>query len=217
MSAANISADLSPGDAIGAWEPARAQSLRRARRRSHLVSFLRRLFVAVAGAAFASVFVFMGLFAIQGGFSRNLYETTGQQRMVNPRFYGHTTSTGPYVITAESALRVGDADGTIDLLSPVYRTEAGAILVAPNGVYSEASQQFVLKGEVLFRDPSGNRFTTEDLTVDLSTGQVTGARGITGAGPLGVVEAASYELRESDHALVLSGGVRGQIPEKGGD
>lgn len=207
----------SPGSAMPNWEPLRALSLQRARQRSHLIAFLRRFFVAAAGAALASVFVFMGLFAVQGGFSGKLYEAADQQRMVNPRFYGHAASTGPYVITAESALHEGGPDGVINLLSPVYRTETGAILVAPTGIYNEAARTFILKGEVLFRDPSGNRFTTEDLTVDLGSGRVTGASGITGAGPLGVVEAASYELREADQALVLSGGVRGQIPEKGGN
>jgi lipopolysaccharide export system protein LptC len=200
--------------AMSTWEPQRAQSLQRARRRSRLIAGLRRLFVAASGAAFASVFVFMALYAVEGGFSQRLYSNVEPQRMINPRFFGHTESGGPYVITAESAVREPGEGQPISVISPVYRTEAGTILVAPRGLFDEASQQFLLEGEVLFRDPSGNRFSTYNLTVDLTEGRIIGARGVTGAGPLGVVQAGSYELRDSDRALVLRGGVRGQIPER---
>jgi hypothetical protein len=52
------------------------------------------------------------------------------------------------------------------------------------------------------------------MIVDLDAGTLTGRGGVTGAGPLGVLQAESYELRDSDRALVLSGGVRGQIPDR---
>jgi len=51
------------------------------------------------------------------------------------------------------------------------------------------------------------------MIVDLEAGTLTGRGGVTGAGPLGVLQADSYELRHSDRALVLRGGVRGQIPD----
>jgi hypothetical protein len=52
------------------------------------------------------------------------------------------------------------------------------------------------------------------MTVDLANGRLYGQGGVTGAGPLGVLQADAYELRESDRALVLRGGVRGQIPDR---
>ncbi len=202
-------------DNIGfTWEPKRAQTLKRARRRSRLVGGLRRLFVAGAGASFAAVFVFMGLYAIEGGFSAGQYTASEPLRMINPRFTGRTEQGGPYQLSAEIAERPQGDSQPIELVAPVYRTEAGTIMLAPRGIYDERAKTVVFDGEVLFADAAGNRFTTPHMLVDLDRGTITGQGGVTGAGPLGVLQAGAYELRDSDRALVLSGGVRGQIPDR---
>ncbi|MBL8538403.1 MAG: hypothetical protein JNM59_13435 [Hyphomonadaceae bacterium] len=196
-----------------AWEPMRAQTLKAARRRSRLIAALRRFFVAGAGASFAAVFVFMGLYAIEGGFTANQYAAAEPLRMINPRFIGRTEGGGPYQLSAEFAERAQGENQPIELISPVYRTESGTIMLAPRGVYDEAAKTLVFEGEVMFSDAGGNRFTTPDMIVDLAQGRLIGSGGVTGAGPLGVLQADSYELRDSDRALVLRGGVRGQIPD----
>lgn len=195
------------------WEPQRAQTLKAARRRSRLIGGLRRLFVAGVGASFAAVFVFMGLYAIEGGFNAGTYAAAEPLRMINPRFIGHTESGGPYQLSAEIAERPPGENQPIALISPVYRTEAGTIMMAPRGTYDEEANTVVFDGEVLFSDAGGNRFTTPDMMVNLTQGVLVGRGGVTGAGPLGVIQAESYELRDSDRALVLRGGVRGQIPD----
>ncbi len=196
------------------WEPKRALTLRRARRRSRVVAALRRIFVAGAGASFAAVFVFMGLNAVQGGFNAAAYGPSEPLRMINPRFIGRTDSGGPYQLSAEMAERPRGENQPIELIAPVYRTEAGTIMLAPRGIYDEQAQTVVFDGEVMFADRQGNRFTTPNMIVDLEQGTLTGRGGVTGAGPLGVLQAESYELRDSDRALVLRGGVRGQIPDR---
>jgi lipopolysaccharide export system protein LptC len=196
------------------WEPRRALTLRAARRRSRLIAALRRFFVAGAGASLAAVFVFMALHAIEGGFNAGQYAASEPLRMINPRFIGRTESGGPYQLSAELAERAQGENQPIELIAPVYRTEAGTIMLAPRGIYDERTQQVVFDGEVLFSDRNGNRFTTPNMIVDLEQGTLTGRGGVTGAGPLGVLQAGSYELRDSDRALVLGGGVRGQIPDR---
>lgn len=197
-----------------AWEPRRALSLRAARQRSALVAGLRRFFVAAAGASFASVFVFMALFAVEGGFIRYQYVAAAEPlRMINPRFTGHTEQGGPYQITAETAERPRGEGLPMELVAPVYRTEAGTIMVAPRGFYDEPGQRLVFQGEVLFSDRGGNRFITPDMVVDLKQGTLAGRGGVAGAGPLGVLRADAYELRDSDRAMVLRGDVRGQLPD----
>lgn len=196
------------------WEPKRALTLRAARRRSRLIGGLRRLFVAGAGASFAAVFVFMALYAIEGGFNAGQYSASESLRMLNPRFIGRTERGGPYQLSAEIAERAPGENQPIELIAPVYRTEAGTIMLAPRGIYDEQAQTVVFDGEVLFSDRQGNRFTTPNMIVDLEAGTLTGRGGVTGAGPLGVLQAESYELRDSDRALVLRGGVRGQIPDR---
>lgn len=196
------------------WEPKRALTLKAARRRSRLIAALRRLFTAGAGASFAAVFVFMALYAIEGGFNAGQYAASEPLRMINPRFIGRTEKGGPYQLSAEIAERAQGENQPIELIAPVYRTEAGTIMLAPRGIYDERAQTVVFDGEVLFADRGGNRFTTPNMMVDLEEGTLTGRGGVTGAGPLGVLQAGSYELRDSDRALVLSGGVRGQIPDR---
>lgn len=195
------------------WEPKRALTLRAARQRSKLIAFLRRLFVGGAGASFAAVFVFLGLTAIQGVSSAGQYSSSEPLRMINPRFIGRTEQGGPYQLSAEFAERSPGENQPIELVQPVYRTEAGTIMLAPRGVYDELAQTVIFDGEVLFSDRGGNRFTTPYMLVDLDAGTLTG-REVTGAGPLGVLQADSYELRDSDRALVLRGKVRGQIPDR---
>jgi lipopolysaccharide export system protein LptC len=199
------------------WAPDRALTLRAARRRSRLVGALRRYFVAGAGAAFAAVFVFMGLHAVEGGFSAGQYAASEPLRMINPRFVGRNRDGEPYQLSAEMAERQPGENQPIELVSPVYRTEAGTIMIAPRGVYDEMARVVVFEGEVLFADAGGNRFTTPNMVVDLNQGTLAGANGVTGAGPLGVLQAGAYELRDSDRALVLRGGVRGRIPDRGNE
>lgn len=189
-------------------------TLKAARRRSRLIAALRRFFVAGAGASFAAVFVFMALHAVEGGFNAGQYAASEPLRMINPRFVGRTENGGPYQLSAEVAERAVGENQPIELVAPVYRTEAGTIMLAPRGIYDELAQTVVFDGEVLFSDRNGNRFTTPNMIVDLERGTLTGRGGVTGAGPLGVLQAGSYELRDSDRALVLGGGVRGQIPDR---
>jgi len=196
------------------WEPKRALTLRAARGRSRLIAALRRFFVAGAGASFAAVFVFMGLYAIEGGFIAGQLSAAEPLRMLNPRFIGRSENGGPYQLSAEVAERPQGENQPIELIAPVYRTEAGTIMLAPRGIYDPNAETVVFDGEVLFSDTGGNRFTTPHMVVDLEAGTLTGRGGVTGAGPLGVLQADSYELRDSDRALVLRGGVRGQIPDR---
>jgi hypothetical protein len=152
--------------------------------------------------------------AIEGGFNAAAYGPSEPLRMINPRFIGRSEQGGPYQLSAELAERPRGENQPIELIAPVYRTEAGTIMLAPRGIYDEEAQTVVFDGEVLFADRGGNRFTTPNMIVDLEQGTLTGRGGVTGAGPLGVLQAESYELRDSDRALVLRGGVRGQIPDR---
>src|SRR5262245_4816228 len=125
------------------WEPKRALTLKAARRRSRLIAALRRLFTAGAGASFAAVVVFMALYAIEGGFNAGQLTAAEPLRMINPRFIGRTEKGGPYQLSAEIAERAQGENQPIELIAPVYRTEAGTIMLAPRGIYDERAKTVV--------------------------------------------------------------------------
>lgn len=198
------------------WEPRRALSLHAARRRSNLIWGLRRVFVGLAGASLASVFVFMALFSPTGLWGPAL-TTASPLRVVSPRFTGSSETGEAYQLTADFASKQHAAARLMDLAAPVYRSLKGHTIVAPHGVYDETTDTVRMEGGVLFSDSAGNRFSSPGMIVDFSTGTVRGDRGVTGAGPLGVVRADTYEIRNSDRAIVLRGHVNGQVPERAGD
>lgn len=158
------------------WEPHRETTLKSAKRRARLVGKLRRVFVAGAGAAFASVFVFVAFGAVNE--TPPPSAVAEPARMLKPRFVGHSESTGAFEVTAESAQRAGA--GVIELTSPVYRTEAGAFMAAPRGRYEEASNSVVFEGEVVMSNP-GVRLMARSAVVDLDRGAVTARGRVTGA------------------------------------
>lgn len=195
------------------WEPRRELSLLQARRRTRLIWMLRRLLVAAAGASLASVFVFMALFSPNSGFWGPSYDTVQPLRIINPRFTGTTDGGQAYQLTADVALKRTAITRLLELATPVYRSIEGHTLIAPRGVYDEQSERITMNGGVLFSDARGNRFSSPAMLIDLQAGTIRGDRGVTGAGPLGVVRADAYEIRNSDRAIVLMGHVNGQVPE----
>lgn len=195
------------------WEPRRELSLLQARKRSRLIWLLRRVFVGAAGAALASVFVFMALFTPGGGLWGPAYGAVEPLRVINPRFTGTTRGGQAYQLTADMAAKDNAAARLLELAAPVYRSIQGHTLVAPRGIYDEQTETIRMDGGVLFSDDKGNRFSSPGMLIDLRAGVVRGDRGVTGAGPLGVVRADTYEIRNSDRAIVLRGHVNGQVPE----
>jgi lipopolysaccharide export system protein LptC len=197
-----------------AWEPRRELSLIQARRRTKLIATLRRVFTGLAGASFASIFVSMGVFAAQGGFSGTDDLSAQPLQMINPRFTGRSKDGTPYQITADVAMRAAEGERNLRLASPVYRDAGGAAVIAPRGFYDEAANEVRLTDGVIFTDKSGNRFTTPSVVIDVDEGTVIGDRGVTGAGPLGVMRGQSYELKQGSRAVIIRGGVRGVLPAR---
>jgi hypothetical protein len=74
-----------------AWSERLDLTLAQARQRSQLVNLLRRLFVGLAGAALASVFVFMALFSPEGLWG-SAYAQVTPLRVLAPRFTGTSES-----------------------------------------------------------------------------------------------------------------------------
>jgi len=191
------------------WAPRRQLSLEKARERSRLVVWLRRIFVA--GAAI-SIGIFLGHLAanaIQASGS-NIKELTGNEvvTMINPRFTGRDDMGEPFVIMATSAQRQRGNDDVVLLYEPTLSDELGGEISAPQGLYNQRDQTLELFGKVVAADPGGYVFNSNRARIYVREGRIEGLEPLKGAGPIGEVESTSYEILEEGDRIVLSGNVK---------
>lgn len=209
-------ADTASLSATAAWHPNRRLTLHQARARSRLVHILRFLFTGLAAASLASVFVYTTIYSYSGGFARTEPGPSSEQvTMVQPRFTGRLNGDVLFQLTASDAQRASEVSGPISLNGPIYRERGGRVMVAPSGVYEPTDGIIRLSGGVTFTDLSGNRFTSSDALIDTRTRTLTGSAQIIGEGPLGVIRADAYEVRDSDGSITFRGRVRGVLPAQG--
>jgi len=159
------------------WEPQRATSLEAAQRRARLVAVLRRAFLAGAGAAFASVFVFVALNTAGEGDPPRIAAPT---QMLNPRFIGHSETEGAFEVTARAAERNAENPQNVDLIAPFYRAASGAEMSAPRGRFVAADNSVVFEGDVLIARAGAN-LRARSAVVDLERGTVSARGRVSGA------------------------------------
>jgi lipopolysaccharide export system protein LptC len=199
-----------------AWEPKRQLTLDAARRRSRRLSTLRLVFVGLASASFSAFFGFMTLHAALGGFGgRDEVSEVESLKMINPRFSGRSAGGNTFDVTAASATRRGMQSDLIDLDQPVYGAKDRQV-TAKRGVYDQAKRTVELSGDVIFKDKSGNTFSSTSAFVNAAENRVEGRRAIRGEGPLGSVRADSYELRNGGDRVIFRGRVQGVVKERKG-
>jgi len=205
--------------AAGMWSPGRRMTLNQARMRSRLVQVMRFLFVGLAFASLASVFVYTTLYSVSGGFERAAPVDLGGEAvtMLQPRFTGRMGEDVSYQLTATDAQRPTEETGPISLNAPVYRESQGRIIVAPSGAYAEENGVISLSGGVTFTDENGNRFTSSEAVIDTRNRILRGNAEIIGEGALGVVRADAYEIQDSNGTIIFRGRVRGTMPGGRGD
>jgi len=159
------------------WEPQRAVTLDAAQRRGRMVARLRSLFLAGAGAALASVFVFVAFNTLGEGEPARIAAPT---QMLNPRFIGHSETEGAFEVTARAAERSADNPQDVDLVAPFYRAASGAQMTAPRGRFVSAENNVVFEGEVIIARP-GASVRARRAVVDLDRGTVSAQGRVSGA------------------------------------
>lgn len=196
------------------WEPRRQLSLDAARRRSARLSGLRFLFVALAAASFASIFIFMAVNAVSGTVDPAAMAAGSEgQRMDNPRFVGRSQNGQRYEIVAKSAFRQPGSD-IIVLDTPLYASEDGRKMLSVRGLYDPAKRTIELEGDVKFEGQDGAGFSSTNAFIDARNGSIRGERAIRGAGPLGAVRSDTYEIGDDGRRIILRGRVQGVIKAK---
>ena len=198
--------------AMDDWAPHRQLSLAQARARTEMIRYLRFGLVA---AAVVTLSIFLAYIA------RNAYDRARGASdalnsneivvMLNPRFTGRDGNGDLYVITADTAeRRRSDAD-LIDLMNPRLVDAFNSEIMAPVGLFDRTNETLDLYEDVLLIDPKGYIFNSTHAQVLTRTGRVIGLEPLDGTGPLGDIQADSYQLDNDSGIVSFKGRVQHTI------
>jgi lipopolysaccharide export system protein LptC len=196
------------------WAPRWRLTLDQARARSRFMRRFRVACVAVALGAVLAVVGSMTMHAVGGGFAGR--RDVGQAealRMLNPRFTGRDADGTAFVITADTAVRLGPDSPIIELSIPRYNGAVAQQIDARRGRYNTETGEIELFDDVQLEDSSGGKFATTYAKVLSRTNVIRGETPIVGSGPLGEVRGEAYEIDTVTGRLKITGRVRGRIAE----
>lgn len=190
------------------WAPRRQLTLAQARKRTDRVRYLR---YGLVGSAAVAIGLFLG-FVFRSAFSQDARPPAVLDEeavtMMNPRFTGRDSNGQVFTITADAAQRRRTADGVVDLVNPVMRDSKGAELKAPTGYYDRDKGVLELYEAVNITDSGGYSFISRGARLILGEDRVEGLSPLEGKGPLGDIQADSYEILDGGNRIVFEGNVK---------
>ncbi len=136
-------------------------------------------------------------------------------KLVGARFMGRMEDGRSFLIGAGQAMRSDSVMQEVVLTDPILtlgaETGAPKRMTAKRGVYNEKTRILRLSGDVRIDNGSGQRVATNDALVDTRSGRITGNDGLVGDGPLGQMQAKSYDVDRDTGRVTLKGGVRARL------
>lgn len=137
------------------------------------------------------------------------YRMSGQNEVLNPRFYGTDSRDQRYSVTAEVAMRPADGSDQMFLVKPaadITLAKGEWILVAADqGVYDRRAETLALTGAVSIYFDRGLEVHTESAKVDLAAGTAEGDAAVHGQGPWGLLNATGFRYRHDGQVLHFLG------------
>ena len=203
---------LQPLDA--AADAARLQlAVRKWRRRSHLIHFMRRALPALMAAILLGLLVSI---AVQTLGRRAEPQGEIAVRMLNPRFRGRDDEGRAYVLAAKTAVRDNANFQRILLENPELELQTDADhppmrVTARTGVYLENLQLMTLRGDVRLSEANGWRFRTEEAVVDTRRDVISGNRRLEGESPTRKISGDTYAIYNRGERVILRGNVRSTL------
>jgi lipopolysaccharide export system protein LptC len=190
------------------WAPRRQLTLAQARRRTDRVRYLR---YSLVGAAAVAIGLFVG-HVVRSALTQDVRPASVRDdeavTMINPRFTGRDTNGEVFTITADAAQRRRAQEGIVDLVNPVMRDSTGAELKAPTGFYDRDKGVLELYEAVNITDSAGYSFISRGARLILGEDRVEGLSPLEGKGPLGDIQADSYEILDGGNRIVFEGNVK---------
>ncbi|MDH4384951.1 MAG: LPS export ABC transporter periplasmic protein LptC [Caulobacter sp.] len=136
-------------------------------------------------------------------------------KLVGARFMGRMEDGRSFLIGAGQAMRSDSVMQEVVLTDPILtlgaETGAPKRMTAKRGAYNEKTRILRLSGDVRIDNGSGQRVATNDALVDTRSGRITGNDGLVGDGPLGQMQAKSYDVDRDTGRVTLKGGVRARL------
>ena len=125
------------------------------------------------------------------------FELSGQDEMLNPRFFGVDNQKQRYTITAEAAMRAAAGNEQVFLIKPTadITVERGDWLAlnADQGIYDRDSKTLALSGAVSLYADNGFEMHTDQAEVDLNSGVIESTSAVRGQGPWGLLNANGFK------------------------
>lgn len=184
------------------------------RRRSAIIRAMRWGLPALMGGLVLAMAAYFIASSIAAG-NQKPRESNTAIKLLGARFMGRMEDGRSFLIGAGQAVRSDTAMQEVVLTDPILNlgAETGAAqrMTAKRGIYNEQTRMLRLSGDVRIDDGAGQRVATNDAIIDTRTGKITGDQGLTGDGPLGQVQAKSYDVDRDTGRVVMKGGVRARI------
>lgn len=125
------------------------------------------------------------------------FELSGQDEMLNPRFFGVDNQKQRYTITAEAAMRSAAGNEQVFLIKPAadITVERGDWLTlnADQGIYDRNTKTLALSGAVSLYADNGFEMHTDKAQIDLGGGVIESKSAVRGQGPWGLLNANGFK------------------------
>jgi lipopolysaccharide export system protein LptC len=127
--------------------------------------------------------------------------------LLKPLFQSQTIEGRPFKVEADMATAVGEQEAHLDMPKGEILMDDNQTfyLEAGKGVYSQNAQTLNLYEGGKVKDTKGNVFHFESSEVFIKEGRVVSHTPVHGSGPLGTIEADSFEVRENGDIVVFKG------------
>lgn len=144
------------------------------------------------------------------GFTGLSAREIGYGTMVSPRFRGLDENNQAFVVTADTASRVGSE--RVNLANPAadlsLRGGDWLLVRAPRGVFAQSAQQLDLDGWVTLYRADGTLMQMPYATIDVRQGAAASAAQTIAQGPFGTLEAQGFTLTAKGQIVQFAGPAR---------
>lgn len=139
--------------------------------------------------------------------------------LLNPRFDSTDTDGRPYTVTAARAAQDANNPKVMNMEMPQARIQMNEAETmegrAQSGVYEQEAGKLYLRGAVQLDHAAGYTLTSDELRVDLKTGQAFSDLPVHVAGDMGTIDALGLEADNERGLVVFKGPAKLVLVEAG--